>query len=67
MDFQDMSLVRLGNKLARSILSLSFPLPLENKTTHADTFVIRDKRRNKSFDARGTTQIKNKTNANNLN
>ena len=62
-----MSLLRLGKELARCLLSFPFPLPLENKTTHAETFVIRDTRRKTSFDARGTTQIKNKTNTNNLN
>ena len=67
MDFQDTAFVSLRNQLARHILSLPHPLPLENKTTHADTFLISDTRRNKSFDARGTTQIKNKTNTNNLN
>ena len=67
MDFQDTAFVPLRNQLARHILSLSPPLLLEKKTTHVDTFLIRDTRRNKSFDARGTPQIKNKTNTNNLN
>ena len=64
---QDLSVLDLANNFQSTVLSLCFPLPLENKTVHTDTFVIRDKRRNKTFDARGTTQIKNKTNTNNLN
>ena len=62
-----MSVLRLANNFQSMVLSLCFPLPLENKTIHAETFVSGDKRRNKSFDDRETTQIKKKTNTNNLN
>ena len=53
-----MLVLGLANKFQSTMLSLCFPLPLENKTIYADTLVIRDKKRNKTFDARGTTQIK---------
>ena len=52
-----MSVLGLGNEIHSTVFCIRFS-PLENKTIHAATFVISDQRINKTFDVRGTTQIK---------
>ena len=52
-----MSVLGLGNEIHSTVFCMCLS-PLESKTIHAATFVISDQRTNKTFDARGTTQIK---------